>query len=393
MKAKIDKSVVSGKIKAPQSKSLGIRLIFLSLLTKVLLRNYVISDDIKAAFNAVDAIKSNRSYVYVGGSATTLRILIPIVAALKRKITIDGDESLRRRPLTAIIKALKNTKFSSTSLPLTVEGGGLEEETEIEGWESSQYISGLIYAYHFVGGGRIKVIPPISSKSYILMTIDLFNRFGSNVRFEDNIIYVNPKKLNEYEGEIPGDYALASFYAIASVISQGKIEIQNLYELPNYYGDHEIVNILSKMGVKSYVLHTTWFVESSNELSSIEIDVNDIPDLAVSIATIASIAKGETKLLNVERLKIKESDRVKTIVDTLKAFGVSAEYQNNSIIIQGSTIKKGKIICPNDHRIAMMAADLSLKNGGEVENAECVNKSNPRFWEDLILLGAKISLE
>lgn len=395
MRALIDRSKVEGRIKAPQSKSLGIRLIFLSLLTRVKLYNYTLSDDIKAALNAVEAIKNRKDYVYVGGSGTTLRMLIPIVAALKLKITIDGDESLKKRPISAILKALRKLKVSSTSLPITIEGNGLEEETEIEGWESSQYISGLIYAYHVIGGGRIKIIPPISSKSYILMTIDLFNKLGSDVKFEDNVIYVNPKNLQEYEGEIPGDYALASFYAIASVMSRGKIQIYNLYDLPNYYGDHEIVNILSRMGVKSYFSNGIWFVENEegNEISPIKIDIDDIPDLSVSIAAVASIAKGESRLLNVERLRIKESDRVNSIVSTLRAFGVSAKYFNNSILIQGSEIKRGKVTCPNDHRIAMMAADLSLKEGGEIENAECVNKSNPRFWEDLISLGAKISLE
>lgn len=354
------------------------------------------SDDIKAAFNAVDVIKNRKDYVYVGGSATTLRMLIPIIAALKLKVTLDGDESLKRRPLNAILKALKNSKFTSDRLPLTIEGKGLEEETEIEGWESSQYISGLIYAYHLAGGGRIKIIPPISSKSYILMTIDLFNRFGSDVKLEGNTIYVTPKKLHEYEGEIPGDYALASFYAIGSIISGSKIQIYNLYDLPNYYGDHEIVDILSKMGIKSYFTNNIWIVESqegSSGISPIEIDINDIPDLAIGIAAIASIAKGKSRLVNVERLRIKESDRIASIIDTLEAFGVKAEYSNNSIIIQGSQIKRGKIVCPNDHRIAMMAADLSLKEGGEVDNAECVNKSNPKFWEDLISLGAQISLK
>ncbi|AWR97642.1 3-phosphoshikimate 1-carboxyvinyltransferase [Acidianus sulfidivorans JP7] len=393
MKAIIDKSIISGKIKAPESKSQGIRLIFLSLLTKIKLYNYTPSDDIKMAINAVNSIRSKANYIYVGGSATTLRILIPIVAALKLKVTIDGDESLRKRPITSIIKALKNTKFSSTSLPLTIEGNGLSEEIEIEGWESSQYITGLIFAYHLIGGGRIKIIPPISSKSYIEMTIDLFNRFGSDVRLENNTIFVNPKPLREYEGEIPGDYALSSFYAIASVISENKIRIDGLYDPPEYFGDHEIVNILSNIGVKSYYLKHSWFVEYTGELSPLDINVNDVPDLSTSLAAISAIAKGTSKISGIERLKIKESNRIETIINSLKAFGIEAEYKDDSIIIKGSEIKKGSIICPNDHRIAMLAADLSVKEGGEIEKAECVNKSNPRFWEDLISLGGKISLK
>ncbi|ARM76348.1 3-phosphoshikimate 1-carboxyvinyltransferase [Acidianus manzaensis] len=393
MKAIIDKSNIEGKVKAPQSKSQGIRLIFLSLLTKIKLYNYTPSDDIKMALNAVDAIRSKTDYIYVGGSATTLRMLIPIVVALKMKVTIDGDESLRRRPISSIIKALKKAKFSSASLPITIESNGLEEEIEIEGWESSQYISGLIYAYHLIGGGKIKIIPPISSKSYIEMTIDLFNRFGSDVKLEGNTVYVNPKPLREYEGEIPGDYALSSFYAIASIISQRKIEINGLYDPPEYFGDHKIIDILANIGVKSYYSKHSWFVEYQGSISPVEIDINDIPDLSTSLSAILSIADGASKLSGVERLKIKESNRIETIIDTLEAFGVNAEYKDQSIIIRGSQIKRGSIICPNDHRIAMLAGDLAIKEGGEIEKAECVNKSNPKFWEDLISLGGKITLE
>ncbi len=395
MKAKISSSLIQGKIKAPQSKSLGIRLIFLSLLTKVNLNiTQELSDDLLVAKNAVNALKEDKDYVYLGGSGTTLRMLIPIVLALGKRIKMDGDETLRKRPLKAIIKALKSARFSSNSLPLTIEGK-LEKETEIEGWESSQYISGLIYAYHIIGGGKIKIIPPISSRSYIEMTVDLFNRMGSDVKFEGNEIYVNPKPLRSYEGEIPGDYALASFYALASLLTGGKVEISGLYDPPEYFGDHNVIEIFSKMNAKSYY-STSWVVEASEEYSPIKINVNDVPDLAVSIATLSAIANGSSEIQGVERLRIKESDRISTIISTLSEFGVEARYTNCSIIIKGKKreeIKKGRVICPLDHRIAMMSGVLSLINGGEVDNAECVKKSNPLFWQDLIKLGGRISLE
>lgn len=395
MKAKINSSYIEGKIRAPPSKSLGIRLIFLSLLTKVnLYASQELSDDLLVAKNAVNTLKNGGNYVYLGGSATTLRMLIPIALALGKKIKIDGDETLRRRPLNAIIKALKSAKFSSNSLPLIIEGK-LEEETVIEGWESSQYISGLIYAYHIIGGGKIRIIPPISSKSYIEMTIDLFNRIGSDVKFEGNEILVNPRPLRGYEGEIPGDYALASFYALASLLTGGRIEIFGLYDPPDYFGDHNIVEIFSNMGAKSYY-SSSWIVESTDEYSPIKINVNDVPDLSVSIATLSSVANGCSEIQGIERLRIKESDRISTIISTLSAFGVSAKYTNDNITIKGikkEKILKGSIICPSDHRIAMMAGVLSLIHGGEVDNAECVKKSNPLFWQDLIKLGGKISLE
>jgi 3-phosphoshikimate 1-carboxyvinyltransferase len=386
----IEKSTIQGKIQAPQSKSFAIRIAFLSLLTEVN-TNFWTSDDIITAINAVKAIKRGDSYIYVGGSATTLRILIPIVVALKRKVTIDGDETLRKRPINAIIKALKKTSFSSNFLPVTIYGE-LERETTIEGWESSQYITGLIYAYHILGEGIIHIIPPISSLSYISMTIDLLNSLGSRIQMKDNVIYIKSSRLSSYNSKIPGDYLLSSFYAIASLITGGKIEIDNLYAPQDYFGDHSIVEILNRMGAKSYY-NGKWIVESSKEYYPIEIDLNASPDMATSISALAAVSKGTSILKNIDRLKIKESDRIKTIIETLNAFKIKASYSNGNILIFGSTPSRGKIICPNDHRIAMLAADLATYSGGAVLNAECVNKSNPAFWEDLKLLGGKISIK
>jgi len=387
----IEKSIIHGRIQAPQSKSLAIRVAFLSLLTEVN-TDFWNSNDIIAAINAVKAIRRGDNYIYVGGSATTLRILIPIVVALKRKVTIDGDETLRKRPISAIRKALKKASFSSDFLPVTIYGE-LERETKIEGWESSQYITGLIYAYHLLGEGIIDIIPPISSLSYIHMTIDLFNKLGSKIEMEGNTIYIKSSKLSCYNTKIPGDYLLSSFYAIASLITSGRIEIENLYSPPNYFGDHSIMEILGRMGAKSYYYDNKWIVESSKEYYPIEIDLNDSPDMAISISALSAVSKGTSILRNIDRLKIKESNRVQTIIETLKAFNIKSSYSDGNILIFGSKPSRGKVVCPNDHRIAMLAADLATYSGGEILNAECVNKSNPNFWEDLKLLGGKISIK
>lgn len=391
MEIDIQKSTIHGRIEAPQSKSLAIRVAFLSLFTDVN-TNFWKSDDIIAAINAVKAIRRGDNYIYVGGSATTLRILIPIVVALKRKVTIDGDETLRNRPINAIKKALKKASFSSNFLPVTIYGE-LEKVTKIEGWESSQYITGLIYAYHLLGEGVVDIIPPISSSSYIRMTIDLFNSLGSKIKMEGNIIYIKSAKLSSYNTKIPGDYLLSSFYAIASLITGGYIEIENLYNYSSYFGDHSIVEILNRMGAKSYYYNNRWIVESSKEYYPIEIDLNDSPDMAISISALAAVSKGTSILKNIDRLKIKESNRIQTIIETLKAFNIIASYSDGNILIFGSKPSRGKVVCPNDHRIAMLAADLATYSGGEILNAECVNKSNPNFWEDLKLLGGKISIK
>jgi 3-phosphoshikimate 1-carboxyvinyltransferase len=411
MRAEIKKSIIRGKIKAPTSKSFGIRLILYSLLANVKLKNVSEpSDDIQIAREVVKELGisekgefqfiSNKSELkvpsslYFGGSATTLRMIIPILAILGGKALLDGDTSLRRRPLNAIIEALKPyVTFSSTNLPTVIEGKLNTDHVTISGSESSQYISGFIYAFSLKGGGEIEIIPPVSSKSYINMTIDLINSLGGRVTMKGNKIIVEEGEFKEYEGEIPGDYALSSFYAIASVVTGGEIDINNLYPIPYYEGDHSIVKILRDMGVRTVVEDGSWSVRGAEKLRGIRINVDDFPDLAPSIASIAPFAGSETVIEGIKRLKTKESDRIQTITSTLKSFSVNVESDDQKMVIYPSDVKEGHIECPNDHRIAMLAGVLSLTSGGTVSKAECVSKSNPYFWKDLIYLGANIRLE
>ena len=406
MLVEIKPSKIEGKIKAPQSKSYGIRLILYSILKESRLGNLVYSDDVKVAIDVVKALGITVSgsmfkrekelkvppYLYFGGSATTLRMTIPIIAVLGGEVIIDGDESLRKRPLTAIVNALKGqVSFSSSYLPVKMSGKLKENYVKIDGNESSQYISGFIYAFSMIGGGEIEIIPPISSKSYIYLTAELINSLGGNVKIKDNKIYVDKGEFRPYIGKVPGDYALASFYASASIVSGGSLIVEDLYEIPDFEGDHSIVNFYEEMGAESYVKDGKWFVKGSSKLKGIEVNVDDFPDLAPSIASIAPFAETKTVIRGVKRLKIKESNRIVTISETLSAFNAKVSYNDEEIVIfPSSELKEAKVYCPNDHRIAMMASVLSFKVGGIIDNAECVNKSNPNFWKDLISLGGNI---
>lgn len=407
-------SRINGVIEAPQSKSIGIRLIFFSLFSEVTLEDLTLSEDIISALNAVKAlgvsvdiserkvrlkfignVVSNDGSVYVGGSATTLRFLLPIASILGKKLRIDGDETLRRRPIEAFINSVKGIRVSSNTIPLTIEGKLDLDEVTIDGSESSQYISGFIIGFCLKGEGRVRIIPPVSSKSYILLTISLLNSLGANIYFdeENNIIDVKCEKISNYLGKVPGDYALASFYALSSLFTGGKILITNLYKPYEFFGDHSIVEIYRMMGAKSQYVENNWVVESVEQYHGIEIDIDSAPDLSVSIAPLAAIAEGESKIMGIKRLRIKESDRVFTISETLKKFGVEVREINEALLIKGTkNLNSSSIECPKDHRIAMMATPFILKLGGEIRNAECVNKSNPNFWKDIKKIGGKIEV-
>jgi 3-phosphoshikimate 1-carboxyvinyltransferase len=410
MKAIIKRSTISGSIAAPQSKSYAIRLIFLSLLTDISIENLIISEDVLDALNAISVFNVNfndnrfyrppilklyRDYIYFKGSATVLRMFIPIVAVIGGKITIDGSESLRRRPLNAIINALgeKGVKFSGNRLPITIEGRVKDPYIDIYGGESSQYISGLIIALMLAGGGAINIRGKVSSKSYIYLTSEIINSLGGSIYIYNNRIVVEPSRdIKSYRGTIPGDYLLASFYAASALLTNGELSIHGLPKPFSFFGDHSIVDIYRSMGATSLYRDNIWYVKSSDGYKPIDLDIDDTPDLAPSIAPLATIANGKTIIRGVERLAIKESNRRDTIALTLRSFGIEAFNKEDYIEIIGGELREGSIICPDDHRIAMMATSIALRSGGSIDKAECVYKSNPSFWKDLELLGGGIYL-
>lgn len=414
MRVCIDRSNIKGCIKAPRSKSHAIRLIFSSLLSPIEILDLPGSDDVKAAINAVKAlgvtvngnrfelkneVKLRSNSVYVGGSATVLRMLIPIVTVVGGTLEINCDESLKKRPLGAIVEALKDRGvYVSSDRPPVVVSGRLDDNwIKIKGFESSQYISGYMIAFCIKGQGEIYVEPPLVSKSYIHLTQEVLREFGCEVVIKSDKIEVartaSPKIVKK---RVEGDYALSSFYAASALLTNGYLDIYDLPPPKDYFGDHSIVEVYRRMGAHSEYEEGLWKVKAEDAYHAIDIDVEDAPDLAPSIAPLAAIAEGTTRIRGVERLRIKESDRLSSIVRILQSFGATARFDGGSLIIDGcsiETLRPAYINCEADHRMAMMASTLALRVGGVIDNAQCVNKSNPSFWRDLLSIGGRLKIE
>lgn len=414
MRAVIERSRIRGRIRAPRSKSHAIRLIFSSLLSSVEITDLPYSDDVLAAIDAVrslgarfdgrrlelagrPAVREER--IYVRGSATTLRMLIPVLLVIGGRAYIDGDTSLRRRPLDAIIDAVRDrgVYISGPRLPVTIEGRLDDTWVRIRGSESSQYISGFMIAFCLAGSGEIYVEPPIVSRSYVYLTKEVIENFGCRVGISGNTIVVDRiERVGLVRSRVEGDYALSSFYAVSALTSGGSVEIYDLCPPKQYFGDHSILSIYRDMGAESTYSEGSWVVAASDEYRAIDIDIEDAPDLGVSIAPLASISRGVTRIRGVERLRIKESDRVSAIIEILGRFGGVARYSGGVIEIEGvdaDMLRRADVGCNRDHRVAMMASSIAVRTGGSIEGAECVNKSNPGFWRDLSSIGGRVWLE
>jgi len=329
-------------------------------------------------------------------SGSTLRFMLPFAAALGRKCTFIGAERLGQRPLLPLCKALNShgvtTSYGESFLPCKIEGKLSGGTYEIPGDISSQFITGLLFALGVIGGGEIKATTPIQSGPYIDITTDIQNRFGINVektesgyRIPEGQKYTSPDVF-----EIEGDLSNGAFWLVAGAIgSEEEINCTSLRE-DTLQGDGKIVEILSKMGADINRVGDKVTVRKSH-LKGIEIDCSDIPDIVPILCVAATAAEGRTVFKNIERLRAKESDRVQTTADMIRALGGQIEFDENTITVTGSSLEGGTVSSANDHRIAMSAAIASLRCNGDVtiETAEAVSKSYPDFYEKFIMLGGK----
>lgn len=402
MRARITPSVIRGTVKAPQSKSIAIRLIFAGLLGDIRLEGLEASGDVVSAQNAIsrvkDAIASGKSdcgMLDVGGSGTALRMLLPILSFLGLECEIHGDATLGRRPI-GVLKGWMESNgahLSSDHLPLRMWGKADPGTVEISGAESSQYISGMIYALLLSGGGRIKLIPPVRSSSYIVMTCSILNSLGCHVKYSGlEIDVVGDGAVPTYHGAVPGDFLLSSFYAAASVLTGGQTNITGLSQPDWSKGDSRIVGIMNSMGAGSRMEGDTWHVSAEGALKPFDEDVEDSPDMAVTLAALAAAAEGQSRIRGIQLLATKESDRIMSIRKTIESFGLKVSTNGKMNIVNQGNLHAGVVKDWKDHRIAMLGTSLALHTGGVVHGAESVSKSNPRFFDDIAILGGKLEL-
>lgn len=331
-----------------------------------------------------------------GESGSTIRFMIPVAAALGANSSFTGRGRLAQRPIEPLATVMKQngcTFSMQGEFPLEVGGQLKSAEFEIEGNVSSQFITGLLFALPLIGGGKIKILPPVESKKYIDMTVRTMGEFDVNVSVEGTTYTVDSSSkytvLNEvYSSD--GDWSNAAFFLSAAAI-KGDIKYTGIFK-NSLQGDKEIVNLLSCFGADVKWEDDSVLVKS-NELHSIDIDASQIPDLVPILSVVATFAKGETKIYNAGRLRIKESDRLSAVATALNTLGAEVTELEDSLIIKGNpdACLSGCVDSFNDHRMVMSCAVAALCSGGKitVENAQAVNKSYPSFFEDFILLGGK----
>lgn len=400
----------SGFVRIPASKSQAHRLLILAALgaEEVSLQCDGISADIAATAACLRALgakitqptEGNLHIIPIrcvprepmllpcGESGSTLRFLLPVVGALGADCVFRREGRLPQRPLAPFDKEL-----TAHGMTLREEGdllycsGRLQSgDYTLPGDVSSQYISGLLMALPRVAGeSRLTISGRTESRAYITMTEDALRLAAEKAERTERGWYITGGQTYRLPRvcTLESDWSSAAFFLCMGALSREGVSVAGL-NLASSQGDREVLRVLLRMGA---VVEETaeGILVKRGELRGVHIDAAEIPDLIPALAALAATAEGETVVYNAARLRLKESDRIRTTCELLRALGGVMEEQEAGLRITGVKQLGGGAVDPcGDHRIAMAAAVAACASAGEVTvmQSECTAKSYPRFWDD-----------
>ncbi len=418
MKVSLHKSRIEGRVKAPPSKSYTIRGLMCAALAggESRIVNPLTADDTEAALSVLGklGISVQRESdlwqvaggnfhepdgnLFCGDSAATLRFMTAICSLVPGRCKLTAGSSLSKRPVEPLVQALKQlgVKCSSTNglPPVIVEGGKLKGGVaELPGDISSQFVSALLFISPLAEAGmKIRLTTPAESKPYILMTLECLKTFGIGVNASAD--------LREFEAPrqayrparymVEGDWSSASYFLALGAVS-GKVKVENLNP-QSLQGDRVLADLLRRMGARVEVNDNAVTV-SKAALNALRADLSDCIDLLPTLAVLAAAARGVSQLTGIARARIKESNRVSALREGLQKMGIKVEEEQDKLTITGSQ-PKGAVIDPHgDHRMAMSFSVLgSLAGNTVINDAECVSKTFPQFWNELKSIGGEVKI-
>ena len=334
----------------------------------------------------------------VGNSGTTTRLMSGILAAQPFTSTIDGDASIRKRPMGRIMTPLSmmGARFESLQTqqcaPFKISGGSLKGIHYNSPVASAQVKSAILFAGLYADGETSVTEPSLSRNHTELM----FESFGIDIKSKGTTATVQPaNQLIPQKIQIPGDISSAAYFIVAGLITpNSEITIKNVGINPTRDG---ILTVCKNMGADITVSHSydkigeprADITVKSSALQGCVIEGDIIPKLIDEIpviAIMAAFADGTTIIKDAQELKVKESNRIDVMVENLSAMGVDIEGTEDGMIIHGGKPLHGAAIdSKSDHRIAMSFAIAGSLADGETDilNAECVNISYPQFYQDM----------
>ncbi len=432
------------KTNVPTSKSYTNRALLLAALAKgkSVIHNPLVSEDTTVMLQTLKRLKirvqKNSSSIiieggagkfgkvdsplYLGNAGTAVRFLTAALASQENEYTTTGNERMQKRPIADLTDALDGwgveVKFLNENgcPPLTICGPLEGETTSVVGSISSQYISALLMiAPYTKAPAVIRVQGKLTSLPYIKMTLDTIKKFGGRIQnINDRKFKTDPHTYKSTEYFVEGDASSASYPLAIAALNGGVAEVINI-PANSAQADMEFIKILKKMGCvvkkikkentshnkKSPQLNAKSTHSNSKEINITEyyrvqgpaklqplsqIDLNKMPDAAMTVAILCAFAEGKSKLTGLGNLKVKETDRLVALKNELQKIGAKVKTGKTYLEIEGNPerLYGAEIETYDDHRMAMCFAVAGTKiKGIKIKNPSCVKKTYPDFFKDL----------
>ncbi len=426
MVTRLSAKTIAGEVKAVPSKSYTQRAFAGALLHKgeTRIKGFGSSDDEIASISVAkqlgayivmldaaecvvhsNGIVLNQDEIHVGESGLCTRLFTPIVALLDKPVTITGKGTLLNRSFAAMCNSLVDLGVSveyigaSGHLPIKVKGPLPYKTLKVDASDSSQYLSGLLFALSTVHHTHLHItVQQVVSIPYIDMTLEVLDKFGRKIiNHNYQEFSISPNNFThkpECIIEIEGDWSGAANLLVGAAIS-GSVKVVNLNSASKQ-ADIAIVDVLRLYGANVSLHLDNIIVESTGEKKSFDFDASHSPDLIPILSVLAATANGISRIKGMQRLHNKESNRVNSVVGLLNALGVSFTLDDDVLMVNGVKSFKSAIVNSfNDHRIVFAAAIASLYCNGEIaiSDVSCIAKSYPNFFEDLMKLGVVVKYE
>jgi len=422
MNCKVEKSNIDGKIICPSNKSYTHRAIFMASLAdgKSMIKNILKSGDTIATINAcknfgveikeeensliVDSpneLKLQGNTIDAANSGTTIRIAAAISTLADTKIVLSGDQSLNKRPMQPLLKALESlgAKCSSSNgtPPISILGKIKGGKVKIPGNISSQFISALmIVAPKLENGMLLNIQGELVSKPYVDATIMAMKKFNVNVEAE--IPYkkyiIHPQNYKSTTFAVPSDFSSLALLLSAAVLLGENLSIQmTMGDMPQ--ADEAIIDILEKMGVVVTLDKNVIKIKSPKKLDGGKFDLNNSPDLVPAVAILALKASKPIEIFNVKHVRYKETDRIAILARELAKLGIKVVEKKDGLVLKNSKNLIGADLnSENDHRLFMAFCIAGMYVGNcSVSHPESVKISYPDFIQEMKRIGCKISLD
>ncbi len=342
-----------------------------------------------------DAEEDAYAVMPCGESGSTLRFLLPVAGAMGLRGEFRMEGRLPERPLQPLwdVLAGKGMRLRREGNRLFFSGKIRPGEYRIAGNISSQYVSGLLFALPLLEGkSTLEITGPVESADYIAMTEEALGQAGVPILKAGNRYRIPAGGYEHADGiretEVEADWSSGAFFLCMGALSPGGVAVRGLKE-ESRQGDRRILEILERFGAR-VSRDGDRIIVCRGTLRGITVDASGIPDLVPVIAATAAGAEGETVIEHAGRLRLKESDRLKTTTEMLRALGADIRETEDGLRILGKPrLRGGRTDSFRDHRIAMSAAVAAAlcTEPVAVENAECTEKSFPGFWEILEGMG------